>query len=124
MTERLALAVGCFDLAYVRVAERDASEEAVRTLEDVTQRVHGKLHPPARPRPLADHDVPERAPGAPAPVSRRQASADRGTLAWSPDGQVSALLAWNDAGHVLSVANADGSNHRVIAQLPCVENTC
>lgn len=41
-TERLAPAVALFDLAYVRLAERDAREEAVRTLEDVTQRVHGE----------------------------------------------------------------------------------
>lgn len=41
-TERLAPAVALFDLAYIRLAERDAREEAVRTLEDVTQRVHGE----------------------------------------------------------------------------------
>jgi len=41
-TERLAPAVALFDLAYVRHAEREAREEAVRTLEDVTQRVHGE----------------------------------------------------------------------------------
>lgn len=41
-TERLAPAMALFDLAYVRLAERDAREEAVRTLEDVTQRVHGE----------------------------------------------------------------------------------
>ena len=41
-TERLAPAIALFDLAYVRMAERDAREEAVRTLEDVTQRVHGE----------------------------------------------------------------------------------
>ncbi|MBL0939900.1 MAG: GAF domain-containing protein [Gemmatimonadaceae bacterium] len=41
-TERLAPALALFDLAYVRLAERDARIEAVRTLEDVTQRVHGE----------------------------------------------------------------------------------
>lgn len=41
-TERLAPAIALFDLAYARLAERDAREEAVRTLEDVTQRVHGE----------------------------------------------------------------------------------
>ncbi|MEO7520221.1 MAG: GAF domain-containing protein [Gemmatimonas sp.] len=41
-TERLAPPVALFDLAYGRLAERDAREEAVRTLEDVTQRVHGE----------------------------------------------------------------------------------
>jgi hypothetical protein len=38
--ERLAPAVALFDLAYARLWEREAREEAVRTLEDVTQRVH------------------------------------------------------------------------------------
>lgn len=41
-SERLAPAAALFDLAYGRIAERDAREEAVRTLEDVTQRVHGE----------------------------------------------------------------------------------
>ncbi|MCA2990387.1 GAF domain-containing protein [Gemmatimonas sp.] len=41
-TERLAPAMALFDLAYARLAEREAREEAVRTLEDVTQRVHGE----------------------------------------------------------------------------------
>lgn len=41
-TERLGPAVALFDLAYARLAEREAREEAVRTLEDVTQRVHGE----------------------------------------------------------------------------------
>ena len=39
-TERVAPAVALFELAYGRFAEREAREEAVRTLEDVTQRVH------------------------------------------------------------------------------------
>jgi len=41
-TERLAPALALFDLAFVRLAERDARLEAVQTLEDVTQRVHGE----------------------------------------------------------------------------------
>lgn len=41
-TERLAPALPLFDLAFIRFAEREAREEAVRTLEDVTQRVHGE----------------------------------------------------------------------------------
>ena len=40
--DRLAPALALFDLAYIRIAEREAREEAVRTLEDVTQRVHGE----------------------------------------------------------------------------------
>jgi hypothetical protein len=41
-TERFAPAVALFDLAFARFADREAREEAVRTLEDVTQRVHGE----------------------------------------------------------------------------------
>ncbi len=41
-TERLAPALALFDLAFSRLSEREAREEAVRTLEDVTQRVHGE----------------------------------------------------------------------------------
>jgi hypothetical protein len=40
--ERFAPAVALFDLGLARFAEREAREEAVRTLEDVTQRVHGE----------------------------------------------------------------------------------
>jgi putative methionine-R-sulfoxide reductase with GAF domain len=41
-TERFAPAVALFDLAFGRFADREARSEAVRTLEDVTQRVHGE----------------------------------------------------------------------------------
>ncbi|MEO7965132.1 MAG: GAF domain-containing protein [Gemmatimonadaceae bacterium] len=41
-SERFAPSVALFELAYARYAEREAREEAVRTLEDVTQRVHGE----------------------------------------------------------------------------------
>jgi hypothetical protein len=41
-SERAAPSAALFDLAYARLAEREAREEAVRTLEDVTQRVHGE----------------------------------------------------------------------------------
>jgi len=41
-SERFAPAVALFELAYSRFSEREAREEAVRTLEDVTQRVHGE----------------------------------------------------------------------------------
>lgn len=40
-SERFAPAAALFELAYLRILEREAREEAVRTLEDVTQRVHG-----------------------------------------------------------------------------------
>ncbi len=41
-SERFGPAVALFELAFARFAEREAREEAVRTLEDVTQRVHGE----------------------------------------------------------------------------------
>ncbi|MGQ0764881.1 MAG: GAF domain-containing protein [Gemmatimonadota bacterium] len=40
-SERFAPAAALFDLAFARFQEREARDEAVRTLEDVTQRVHG-----------------------------------------------------------------------------------
>jgi putative methionine-R-sulfoxide reductase with GAF domain len=40
--ERFAPYVALFALAYARFAEREARNEAVHTLEDVTQRVHGE----------------------------------------------------------------------------------
>jgi hypothetical protein len=41
-SERLAPALALFDLTFGRLSEREAREEAVRTLEDVTHRVHGE----------------------------------------------------------------------------------
>jgi hypothetical protein len=41
-SERLAPAAALFDLAFARFAEQEARGEAVRTLEDVTQRVHSE----------------------------------------------------------------------------------
>jgi hypothetical protein len=41
-SERFAPSVALFELAFIRFAERDAREEAVHTLEDVTQRVHAE----------------------------------------------------------------------------------
>ena len=40
-SERFAPSVALFELAFARFAEREAREEAVKTLEEVTQRVHG-----------------------------------------------------------------------------------
>jgi len=40
--ESFAPSVALFELAYARFAEQEARNEAVRTLEDVTQRVHGE----------------------------------------------------------------------------------
>jgi len=39
--ERFLPAIALYELAYFRFLEREAREEAVRTLEDVTQRIHG-----------------------------------------------------------------------------------
>ncbi len=41
-SERFAPCVALFELAYARFQEREARDEAVRTLEDVTQRLHGE----------------------------------------------------------------------------------
>ena len=41
VSERVAPMAALFDLAYLRFAERDARLEAVHTLEEVTQRIHG-----------------------------------------------------------------------------------
>jgi len=41
-SERFAPAAALFDLAHARVLEREAREEAVRALEDFTQRLHGE----------------------------------------------------------------------------------
>jgi GAF domain-containing protein len=40
--ERFLPAIALFELAYLRFLERGARDEAVHTLEDVTQRVHGE----------------------------------------------------------------------------------
>jgi putative methionine-R-sulfoxide reductase with GAF domain len=41
-SERFAPSIALFELGYLRFAEGEARSEAVRTLEDVTQRVHGE----------------------------------------------------------------------------------
>jgi hypothetical protein len=41
VSERVAPMAALFELAYLRFAERDARLEAVTTLEEVTQRIHG-----------------------------------------------------------------------------------
>jgi putative methionine-R-sulfoxide reductase with GAF domain len=42
VSERFAPAAALFDLAHARFLERDARDEAVAALEDVTQRLHGE----------------------------------------------------------------------------------
>ncbi len=41
VSERVAPMAALFELAYLRFAEREARHEAVQTLEEVTQRIHG-----------------------------------------------------------------------------------
>src|SRR5687768_13993181 len=41
-SERFGPSVSLLELAFMRFAEREARDEAVHTLEDVTQRVHGE----------------------------------------------------------------------------------
>ena len=41
-SERFSASVALFELSFTRFAERETRDEAVRTLEDVTQRVHGE----------------------------------------------------------------------------------
>lgn len=41
-TEKFAPAIALFDLAWARLAERDARREAAQVLETVTQRIHGE----------------------------------------------------------------------------------
>ena len=50
--ERFMPAIALFELAHLRFLERDARQEAVRTLEDVTQHVHGEYE-----RRLTDLEV-------------------------------------------------------------------
>src|SRR6185312_11595939 len=42
VSERFAPMVALFEMAFLRFAERDARLEAVQTLEDITQKVHGE----------------------------------------------------------------------------------
>jgi GAF domain len=71
--ERFLPAIALFELAYLRFLERGAREEAVRTLEDVTQRVHGEYE--ARLGELATRM--EAASGAPAEDSARVVALER-----------------------------------------------
>jgi putative methionine-R-sulfoxide reductase with GAF domain len=41
-SERVGPMIALFELAFLRFAERESRDEAVQTLEDVTQRVHGE----------------------------------------------------------------------------------
>src|SRR5439155_956845 len=63
--ERFLPGIALFELAFVRFLERDAREDAVRTLEDVTQRVHGEYE-------LRLTDLERRFPTASRSTSRRR----------------------------------------------------
>ncbi|MEP6493582.1 MAG: GAF domain-containing protein [bacterium] len=61
--ERFLPAIALFELAYFRFLEREAREEAVRTLEEVTQQVHGEYE-----RRLAELETRLLDAGSPSPV--------------------------------------------------------
>jgi hypothetical protein len=76
-TERLAPALALFDLAYGRLSEREAREEAFRTLEDVTQRVHGEYVRKLRALEQELHDARRVTPAAAPLATGPRADASR-----------------------------------------------
>ena len=108
-SERAAPAVALFDIAFARFAEREAREEAVRTLEDVTQRVHleydrklaqleQQLFQVADAQPQAD---PERLVALERELSKTMEEARRATKrADAVDSQVSAAVEQLELLHV------------------------
>jgi hypothetical protein len=111
--ERFAPYVALFELAYARFAEREARDEAVRTLEDVTQRVHGEYvkHLAALERDLATARntppsvtpaaTPERLVALEAEAARAKEEARRATRrADAIEGQVSAAVGQLEQAHV------------------------
>lgn len=111
--ERFAPYVALFELAYSRFAEREARDEAVRTLEDVTQRVHGEYvkhlatlerdlatarNTPPSATPAAS---PERLLALEAEAARAKEEARRATRrADAIEGQVSAAVGQLEQAHV------------------------
>jgi hypothetical protein len=111
--ERFAPYVALFELAYSRFAEREARDEAVRTLEDVTQRVHGEYvkhlatlerdlatarNTPPSATPTAS---PERLVALEAEAARAKEEARRATRrADAIEGQVSAAVGQLEQAHV------------------------
>ena len=73
-SERFLPAIALFELAYIRFREREAREDAVRTLEDVTQRVHGDYE---RRLALIEERVREASAVRPADDSARVVSLER-----------------------------------------------
>jgi hypothetical protein len=111
--ERFAPYVALFELAYARFAEQEARNEAVRTLEDVTQRVHGEYVKhlaaleaelaAARNTPTATGTVlaPERLLALEAEVARAKEDARRATRrADAVEGQVTAAVSQLEQAHV------------------------
>ena len=109
-SERFTPAVSLFDLGFARFAERDARVEAVRTLEDVTQRVHGEYvrklaelegqlasaRGPAGPAPAVAAAVKEERESASAAEEIRRASSRTQML----EQQISAAVAQLEQAHV------------------------
>jgi hypothetical protein len=111
--ERFAPYVALFELAYARFAEREARDEAVRTLEDVTQRVHGEYvkHLAALERDLATArntppsaattSSPERLVALESEAARAREEARRATRrAEAIEGQVGAAVGQLEQAHV------------------------
>lgn len=78
--ERFSPAVALFELAFSRFADREAREEAVRTLEDVTQRVHGEYVRRLGELERALHEARDRADRAPE-TRAADVAAERATAA-------------------------------------------
>jgi putative methionine-R-sulfoxide reductase with GAF domain len=110
-SERLAPSVALFDLAFGRIAERQAREEAVRTLEDVTQRVHGEYVRKlgaiqaelreARNTPLASAAIAAESVALQAEAARMSEAARRATRrAEMSDQQLTAAIGQLEQAHV------------------------
>ncbi|HEX6536324.1 MAG TPA: GAF domain-containing protein [Gemmatimonadaceae bacterium] len=111
--ERFSPYVALFELAYARFAEREARNEAVRTLEDVTQRVHGEYVKhlaaleqelaSARNTPLSNEPVisHERLLALESEAARAREEARRATRrADAVEGQVTAAVGQLEQAHV------------------------
>ena len=89
-SERLAPSAALFDLAYARFAEREAREEAVRTLEDVTQRVHAEYE---RKLALLEERLFQAAGAAGEGDSERLVTLEREVARWTEDARRAARRA-------------------------------
>jgi len=109
--ERFAPYVALFELAFARFAEQEARNEAVRTLEDVTQRVHGEYVKhlaqletelaAARNTPTANMVEPARLLALEQEAARAREDARRATRrAEAVEGQVAAAVGQLEQAHV------------------------